>query len=304
MNPTVLTRVMRVACLALLCAAVQTTGARAADLSDPDAYRQAQDYTLLLINEARNGQGLRPVNSDPLAAQAARNHAEEMLQGGYLSHWNMDGLKPTRRYNLLGGYHAVAENIYFALNGPQATQDMLDKAMHELMDSAGHRRTILDPAHTHAGIGLALSSDGSRFYLVQEFVTRVGGEYRCPLTAHIGERIEFSGRIDSARYNVEHAVLGFEERPGKRDRRWLSRTGIYKEGEKAFAGYSPNMGVYYPDMLTFHDIEVDADTGHFRCLPVMSYKDREGLYYIFLWLREKAANAEVLAAVASVDVTK
>ena len=176
--------------------------------------------------------------------------------------------------------------------------------MRELMDSTGHRRTILDPAHTHAGIGFALSGDGSRFYLVQEFVSRLGGEYACPLAARIGERIQFTGRIDAARYSVEHAVLGFEDRPTKRDQRWLSRTGVYREGEKTFAGYSPNMGVYYPDMLTFHDIEVDANTGRFRCLPVMSYKDREGLYYVFLWLREKATNTEVLAAVASVDVTK
>jgi uncharacterized protein YkwD len=286
-----------------LMACLTARPAPAADFSSPEAYRQAQEYALLLINEARAAAGVPLVAADPLAAQLAKQHAEDMLGNDYFSHWDMAGLKPTRRYNLAGGYHALSENIYFAMNGPSNTQDMLGKAMQVLMDSEGHRRTILDPAHTHVGIGLALGRNGSAFYFDQEFITRIGGEYHCPLKARVGERIEFSGRYDTGRFNVEHVILGYEERPAMRDQRWLNRSGVYKEGEKQFAGYCANVGMYYNDLATFHDIEVDAQAGWFKCHPVLSFKNREGMYYLFLWLRDKQTNALVLAAVASVDTT-
>lgn len=273
-----------------------------ADLSTPEAYRQAQDYVLLLINEERMKAGAPAVVADPLAAQVAKLHAEDMLQNDYFSHWDMTGLKPTRRFNLAGGFHAVSENIYYSVNGPSNTQDLLGKAMQVLMASEGHRRTILDPAHTHVGIGLALGRGGSAFYLDQEFVTRIGGEYYCPLTAHPGDRIEFGGRIDANRYTLEQVIVGFEDRPSNHDQRWLNRTGIYKEGEKQFAGYTPNVGIYYRDLATFHDIEVDQQAGWFKCHPVLSLKNREGMYYLFLWLRDKQTDTPLLAAVASVDV--
>lgn len=295
-------RVVCVWLIAPVIAALAAIPGRCADLSTPEAYRQAQDYLLLLINEERVKAGSAAVIADPLAAQVAKQHAEDMLQNDYFSHWDMSGLKPTRRYNLAGGYHTVSENIYYAVNGPSNTQDMLAKAMQVLMDSEGHRRTILDPAHTHVGIGLALGRNGSAFYLDQEFVTRVGGEYYCPLTAHPGDRVEFGGRIDVNRFSIEHVIIGYEDLPSQHNQRWLNRTGIYKEGEKQFAGYSPDMGIYYNDLTTFHDIEVDQQVGWFKCYPVLNFKNREGMYYLFLWLRDKETNEPVLAAVASVDV--
>lgn len=297
-----MTRALVAGFLALLIPMWVAGAGYCADFSTPEAYRQAQDYALMLINEARIKAGVRPVIADPLAAQVAKLHAEDMLRNDYFSHWDMDGLKPTRRYNLAGGYHAVSENIYFAVNGPSNTQDMLGKAMQVLMDSEGHRRTILDPAHTHVGIGLALGRGGSEIYLDQEFITRVGGEYYCPLTAHPGECIEFGGRIDANRYSLEQVIVGYEELPSKHSQRWLNRTEVYKEGEKQFAGYTPNMGIYYKDIATFHDIEVDEQAGWFKCHPIMSMKNREGMYYLFLWLRDKQTNDPVLAAAASVEV--
>lgn len=273
-----------------------------ADISTPDSYRQAQDYMLLLINEARIKAGVPPVQHDALAAQAAKKHAEDMLANDYFSHWGMDGLKPARRYNLLGGFHAISENIYFAVNGPGNTRDMLAKAMQVLMDSEGHRRTILDTAHTHVGLGLAVGRNGSAFYLDQEFITRLGGEYYCPLNARVGDRIEFGGRFDASTYCVEQVIVGYEESPSAKDRRWLNRSGVYKEGEKQFAGYNANVGIYYPDLSTFHDLEVDAQEGWFKCTPVMSFKNRAGMYYLFLWLRNMQTNESVLAATATVDV--
>lgn len=36
----------------------------------------------------------------------------------------------------------------------------------------------------------------------------------------------------------------------------------------------------------------------------MDFKGREGLYYIFLWLRDRRTSSTFIAATATVDVTK
>ena len=97
-------------------------GARAveADLGDPDTYAYAQRYLLLQLNQLRGREGAPRVELDPLACQAAKQHAAEMLSGRFLSHWDRRGLKPTRRYNLLGGFHALGENVYRQRGGAAA----------------------------------------------------------------------------------------------------------------------------------------------------------------------------------------
>jgi hypothetical protein len=59
----------------------------------------------------------------------------------------------------------------------------------------------------------------------------------------------------------------------------------------------------FKDLPTFHDVEVNAEQGWFKSGIRLAYKGREGLYYLFLWLRDKRSGEGVLAAVVSVDVT-
>ena len=153
------------------------------------------------------------------------------------------------------------------------------------------------------GLGFALGTAERSFYTAQEFVSRIGGEYYCPLYARVGGQIELSGRFDRHLYSLEHVIVGFEERPKTRSRRWLMRSETYRDADKLFAGYSPEQNVYFPSMATYHDITVD-DAGWFKCRVLMDYKGREGMYYLFVWLREKRGGMPVLAAVATVDVTK
>jgi hypothetical protein len=272
------------------------------DLDDTENYRYAQDYLVLLINQERSHAGLGSVRLDPLACQAAKQHADDMLASDYFSHWDMEGLKPTRRYNLLGGYHAVAENIYYVHGKAGTLNEMLEAQMATLMESEGHRATILGKDYTNVGLGFA--ADRMNFYAVQEFISRVGGEYYCVLTAQVGQRVELSGRFDSQRYSLAHVLVSFEERPEPRDRRWLMRTAEYQDGEKFVAGYTPGQNVIFPDLPTYHDIEVNQDAGWFRCGVLLDYKGREGMYYLSVWLRDDYTGKTVHAATATVDVTR
>lgn len=274
------------------------------DFSDYATLTFAQEYSLLVINRERAAAGAGAVRLDPLANQVAKQHAQDMLARGYFSHWDPEGLKPTRRFNLLGGYHALGENIYFAHGYSGTVEELVDVLMRVLMDSPGHRRTIIDPAYTHVGLGFAMDRAGGDFYVSQEFITRVGGDYHCPLFARVGERVEFSGRFDSQRYEVEQVTVSYEERPQPRDRRWLAKTNEYSDGEKMIAGYVPNPHTTFNGMDTFHDLQIDQQQGWFKCQALMDFKGREGMYYILLWLRDRASGRSFIAATATVDVTR
>jgi hypothetical protein len=274
------------------------------DLSDPDTYAYAQRYLLLQLNQLRGRAGVGRVELDPLACQAAKQHATEMLSGRYLSHWNRQGLKPTRRYNLLGGYHSLGENVYRQRGGGGSLEERLQLMLDTLLQSEGHSQTMLGPNYTHVGLGFALSSDGRDFYGVQEFIVRVGGEYECPLSARVGETVEFSGRFDPRVFGLAYLVVGYEELPVPRDREWLSLTESYRDADKLVAGYAPDALQNFEGLETFHDIQVDSRQGWFRCPVRLDYKSREGLYYLFVWLTRRQTGEAVLAAVAAVEVTE
>jgi len=300
---TLLTAILALG-LAAVCPAVSQANAReSGSVLDIDSYEFAQRYTLMRINQERVRASAGRVQLDPLASHSAKLHSDEMLAGDYLSHWNSEGLKPTRRYNLLGGYDSVGENVYMQHGQLASLEECLDTMMATLMDSPGHRRTILDPTYTHIGLGFAIDNGSQDFYAAQEFIVRVGGEYSCPLTARVGETVEFSGRFDQYRYELEHVVVGYEDPPVPRERSWLMRTESYQIGGKFFAGYTPSPHLTFSGMATYHDIDANDKTGWFRCRAVLDYKRRPGTYYLSLWLRDKRTGQSLLAATATVEAT-
>jgi len=134
-------------------------------------------YALELINNDRADYGLPPVElGDNIAAQ---EHAEEMLQNKYLSHWNLAGLKPHMRYTLYGGEGSVAENaayMGFFYDEPHAAtvdpktaiaQLEYDMMYDDAASNWGHRDTILNRWHNKVNIGI--SYDENNLALVQDF---------------------------------------------------------------------------------------------------------------------------------------
>lgn len=121
-----------------------------------------RQFMLDMINTERTDRGLSPVLLGD--NEAAQEHAEEMMAVGYLSHWNIKGEKPFMRYARAGGFNYSAENVSgvdyyvqpcrttFCVRDPF---ELLEESMQGLMDSAGHRRNILDPWHTHVNLGIA-----------------------------------------------------------------------------------------------------------------------------------------------------
>ena len=292
------------AAVVLWCATPAPARAQDPDLGNPDTYSFSQQFALMLINQERRREGLAEVKLDPVASQAAKDHADDMLAGSFFSHWNRAGDKPTRRYNRLGGYHNLSENIYMLHSSGKSIEAHLELMIKTLMDSPGHRRAILDPSFTHVGLGFSLSDDGEDFYGVQEFINRIGGEYSCPLEAMVGQRVRFQGRYDPRLYSFAQVTVGYEERAVPRDRGWLAKTGSYSNADKTIAGYIPDQRARFDGMQTYHDVTIDDDQGRFTCNALMDYKGKAGLYYLFLWLDNRQTGRTVLAAVATVDVRR
>lgn len=288
----------------LACSSIPLTAHAVSLLDDPVQYTFAQDYMLQQINRERVGAGLDPVRLDPAAGQAAKQHADDMLAGGYFSHWDMAGLKPTRRWNLLGRFDALGENIYFAHNITGGLTELLDKAMETLMASEGHRRTLLGSNYTHVGLGFSANADGKQLYVAQEFIARLGGEYSFPLAARVGDQPQVTGRFDPGVFEFAQLVVGFEGLPEKRNVLWLNRTEAYRDGDKLLIGYTPYPNLSFKDMETSHEINVESDSGRFSCAVKLDYKSKPGTYYIFIWLKHRRTGEALLAAAAAVEVRR
>src|SRR5262245_28227960 len=133
---------------------------------------------LELANAERYLVGVNELEFDDLASRVATAHAIDMATGNFVSHWGMDGRKPYQRYSLAGGIHATQENIgsvnnFFSADWKDLTNDLITlhvRMYEEKPPHDGHRRTILDPYHTHVGFGFATSQ--RRLRLVELYVAK------------------------------------------------------------------------------------------------------------------------------------
>ena len=99
-----------------------------------------------LVNAARAEQGLGPVRTNPRLAQAARDHAADMVAGGYFSHTGQNGSSFSDRARAAGYACAAAENI---ASGQRSEAEV----MTSWLNSPGHRRNILLRDVVDIGIG-------------------------------------------------------------------------------------------------------------------------------------------------------
>ena len=139
-------------------------------------HRELKQLMVELTNRHRAAIGAPPVRLG--ANTAAQLHAETLLAGCYSSHWDQWGLKPNHRYTLTGGTGADGENIsgasycikphenYAAIS---SMEDAVVETVDGWMESPGHRRNLLNPAHTVLNAGIA--HDRFNQVMVQQFAS-------------------------------------------------------------------------------------------------------------------------------------
>jgi uncharacterized protein YkwD len=171
---------------------------------DGQTFTQLEQSMLNLINEDRQKHGVQPVDWDHMAADVGRLHAIEMADLNYISHWNILGQGPDIRYGLAGGTGVVTENIYalssrWESGGAANITDWagtIQEAESYLMESPGHRANILDPNHTHVGVGIAYNPATGELRLAQEFLNQhiaIRQPSIAPISAQPGDVISAEG---------------------------------------------------------------------------------------------------------------
>lgn len=142
-------------------ATLKPVAARAPDIPFNSYESDIEQQLLVLANQSRHVAGAPPLTLDSGLSQAARVHAQAMLNARQLSHqFNGESALPQRlaaRTDLQ--LDQEAENValdYDAVHGHE-----------HLMLSPPHRSNLLNPAYNVVGLGVIRSGD--RLYIVEDF---------------------------------------------------------------------------------------------------------------------------------------
>ena len=135
--------------------------AKTADIPFEPYDFQVEEQLLALANQSRRKVGAPPLVVDSGLSQAARVHAQAMLEARRLSH-QLDG-EPALPLRL-----AATTNLQLEQEGENVALDYDAEHGHEhLMLSAPHRANLLNPAYNVVGLGVV--RNGDRLYIVQDF---------------------------------------------------------------------------------------------------------------------------------------
>jgi uncharacterized protein YkwD len=135
------------------------------------SFAELIEYTLFLINAARSKNNISEVNLNDI--QSAQLHAENMLNVGFFSHWNLEGEKPYMRYSKNGGNGIVSENIgWIRFSGTLDPKKAINHSLYQMLyeDSSWqwvHRDNILNPMNNQVDLGIAYNE--TCLYLVLDF---------------------------------------------------------------------------------------------------------------------------------------
>jgi uncharacterized protein YkwD len=132
-----------------------------------------EQRALALVNEARAEAGLDALSYSASLAEAAQQHAEDMLERDYYAHETPGGETFADRIREAGDerWLLTAENIARCAGCQTPPGVARVEAFHEgWMDSAGHRRNILEEDATSFGFGIV--GEGEAVYAVQTFAGR------------------------------------------------------------------------------------------------------------------------------------
>ena len=253
------------------------------------------NHLLNQVNIERAEAGLRPLKLDSLACTVAEKHATEMARNNFLSHWGLDGRKPYHRYSFAGGIEAIQENGG-AINSstpivsdevPIHVMSMHRSMYEEAAPNDGHRKTILNPCHTHVGFGYA--DYGFCVRLCELYVARYVAIDPYAVTASPRDRIVLSGRLLEPTHSIEGIDVFYEPLPSPPDRSWLRVPrpyGLPDERESLLPKLGPT---YFYEDGSKGSIELQG-RGRFQ-VPILLSRKEPGIYTAVVWIARSAKDA-------------
>ncbi len=273
---------------------------------DDEQSRALRNELLAIVNHERKSQGLISLKLDDLASQIATEHAQDMADGAFISHWGRDGRKPYQRYSFAGGTDATEENdgsvdhSNVFLSAEEFVDDVLDshRSMYtEAPPNDGHRKTILRPQHTHVGFGVALKY--GRVRLSEIYVARYIAVDAYPRTRPPRSTLTFSGRMMQPTAMIHSIDVFYEALPAPPTIEWLRVIRAYGMPEQRTT-FMPKLpaNTYYENGSK-GSIEF-TDRGRFRVKVPLG--KLPGIYTIVAWLQRNEADKPFPATQACVRV--
>jgi len=290
-----------------------TTNNFTSTTSQQSSQTELINYALQLINKDREAYGLSPVSFSNISS--GQQHANNMLQHYYMSHWDVYGLKPYMRYTLLNGTGAVSENIAdtsgtscinFVCSGnidpKTAIQQMENNFVYNdsICCENGHRNNILDPNHNQVSIGIAY--DNGRIYFVQDFIENYI-DWNSNSPAFSNNEVYLNGTI--SKYDLNSITISYDPPTTNMTIQQLNSTFAYGYGNQ-IAGVVNNSNSYYTTMATiipdkYYVYENNLDI-------IFSIKNiinqyGAGEYTIFIWFNNRnSTNSEFVGSTYTIFI--
>lgn len=139
------------------------------------------EAVISLVNESRMGNGLDVLVPNADLSRAAKEKADDMFRNDYFAHTSPQGLTPWHWIEEAGyGYHYAGENL--AMNFTDA-----EKQHRAWLESASHRKNILNPNFSEIGIGVKKGTINGRetIVVVQMFAAPFGTAASLPAVEKI-----------------------------------------------------------------------------------------------------------------------
>lgn len=122
----------------------------------------AESQMVNLVNQARMGQGIKPLTVNMQLVSIARMKSQDMVTNNYFGHTSPTYGSPFDMMNKAGIHYTTAgENIAGAAD--------VNSAHQSLMNSPGHRANILNAGYNQIGIGIVTGSMYGNIFS-QEFI--------------------------------------------------------------------------------------------------------------------------------------
>ena len=280
----------------------QTVSAR--DLTEK-SIRELRLMVVEFINQDRKKASAPPVAYSESLSLLADQHCREMLREGYTSHWNRAGWKPYMRYSQGGITDHTSENISsmnstrFEVSFDSVKAELT--ARHEGLIGEeppydSHRRNILDPHHTHVGVGMAYSTAGLR--MIQIFARQYVRLEPIPRRQEPSSSVQLKGKVLQPGYQLQAISVFYEPLPEEMSLAKLMGTYSYglPSDERIYRTRLPSI-MRYADG-TRGSVEVRGRSFS----QTIKIPSRRGVYTLVVWLEKDSETKGFMTTNATVFV--
>ncbi len=155
-------------------------------------------YFFTLLNSERQKFGYGPLEPDEVAQKMAKEHAAELCNRRVLSHQDLKGNNPDRRYTLAGGNDLLYESIVSIANDPgsvKLTRAIAVNLLKTIMNRQDEREALLSADATGLGLAIDWTKAKDKVVACRDVLTRHGVIQPIPSVVQVGDKVEVKGVI-------------------------------------------------------------------------------------------------------------